>query len=518
MSFEISNIEYNDEKTWNLICEGKTKGVFQLESNLGKAWAKKVKPRNIEELSDLVAIIRPGCLKAIVDGKSMTQHYVDRKHGVSEVLYLHDSLEPILKKTQGVLVYQEQSMKIAQVLAGFDLQEADDLRKAIGKKKADLMAVIKKRFVKGADKQGIVSKAVAEEIFGWIEKSSRYAFNKSHSISYAICAYWSAYCKAHHPVEFYCKYIQFSGGKPNPQEEVRELVTDAKSNDIYINPPSLKKLNLTTEIIDNSIHFGLLEVKQVGDKQINRLKEHLPESEKNIGKPISEWSWYEFLVGFSSKVYATLVTALISVGVLSGKGSSRSKMLYEFDTWQKLTDKEKEWSLGVYKNYDNLLDLLKAVQPTKKQGGGTHNAKRSECILDLIQQLENPCYSLDDDPEWVIREEENYLGVPITYSRVESCDTSLADTTCKDVVNGRSGIVKLAVTINTVRKHTTKKGNEMAFLSVEDNTGALDNIAIFNEQWQEYRTLLYENNNVLIIGKKESVKKDGIIVNKVLEI
>ena len=507
MSFELSNIEYNDEKSWNLICEGKTKGVFQLESNLGRAWAKKVKPKNIEELSDLVAIIRPGCLKAIVDGKSMTQHYVDRKHGVSEVLYLHDSLEPILKKTQGVLVYQEQSMKIAQVLAGFDLQEADDLRKAIGKKKADLMAVIKKRFIKGAKKQGIVSKAVAEEIFGWIEKSSRYAFNKSHSISYAICAYWSAYCKAHHPVEFYCKYIQFSGGKPDPQQEVRELVTDAKSNDIYINPPSLKKLNLTTEIIDNSIHFGLLEVKQIGDKQINRLKERLPESEESIGKPISEWSWYEFLIGFSSKVYATLITALVSVGALSGKGVSRSKMLYEFDTWQKLTDKEREWSLGVYKDHDNLLDLLKTIQPTKKQGGGTHNAK-----------IENPCYSLDDDPEWVIREEENYLGVPITYSRVESCDTSLANTTCKDVINGRDGNVKMAVTINAVRKIQTKKGDDMAFLSVEDNTGALDNITIFKDQWQEYKNILYQNNNVLIIGKKENKKKDGIIVDKVLEI
>ena len=162
--------------------------------------------------------------------------------------------------------------------------------------------------------------------------------------------------------------------------------------------------------------------------------------------------------------------------------------------------------------------FLKRCSQQKKQGGGTHNAKRSEFVLDLIQQLENPCYSLYDDPEWVIREEENYLGVPITYSRVESCDTSLADTTCKDVVNGRSGNVKLAVTINTVRKHTTKKGDEMAFLSVEDNTGALDNITIFNEQWKEYRTFLYENNNVLIIGKKENIKKDGIIVNKVLEI
>tara|TARA_R110002110_G_scaffold413924_1_gene642395 strand:- start:152 stop:1708 length:1557 start_codon:yes stop_codon:yes gene_type:complete len=518
MTFEIADIEFDDEETWQLICEGKTKGVFQLESSLGKTWAKKVKPKNIEELSDLVAIIRPGCLKAIVDGKSMTQHYVDRKHGESEIFYLHDSLEPILKKTQGVLVYQEQSMQIAQQLAGFNLQEADDLRKAIGKKKADLMNKIKKRFIKGAKKQGIVSKEVAEEIFSWIEKSSRYAFNKSHSVSYAICAYWSAYCKAHHPVEFYCKYIQFSGGKPDPQQEVRELVTDAKSNEIHVNPPSLSKLNLTTDIIDGAIHFGLLEVKQIGDKQINKLKEELPPIEEFLGKKIDEWSWYEFLVAFSSKVYSTFVNAIISVGVLSGKGESRSKMLYEFDTWQKLTDKEKEWCINNYSKYGNLLDLLRGAQPTRKQGGGTHNVKRSGILCDLIQQLENPCYSLDDDPEWVIREEENYLGVPITYSRVDSSDTSRANATCKDIINGRGGKVKLGVTVNTVRKYITKKGDEMAFLSVEDSTGSIDNITIFHDQWSEYKNILYENNNVLIIGKKEDAKKDGIIVEKVLEI
>ena len=119
-TFNIDN--FSDDKTWDLICEGYTKGVFQLESQLGRSWAKRVRPRNIEELAALISLIRPGCLKAFTEGKSMTQHYVDRKHGVSEVLYLHDSLEPILKKTQGVLVYQEQSMQIAQQLAGFDLQ------------------------------------------------------------------------------------------------------------------------------------------------------------------------------------------------------------------------------------------------------------------------------------------------------------------------------------------------------------------------------------------------------------
>ena len=120
-----------------LFAEGKTKGIFQLESNLGKAWAKKLAPSNIEELSALIAIIRPGCLKAYVDGKSMTQHFIDRKHGREDVTYLHESLEEILAPTYGVLVYQEQSMRIAQKIAGFDLQEADELRKAIGKKKAD---------------------------------------------------------------------------------------------------------------------------------------------------------------------------------------------------------------------------------------------------------------------------------------------------------------------------------------------------------------------------------------------
>ena len=167
--FDVYNISYDDPETCDLICSGNTKGIFQLESGLGKSWAKRVRPKNIEELAALTALLRPGCLKAIVDGKSMTQHYVDRKHGREEITYIHESLEPILNGTQGVLVYQEQSMKIAQKIAGFNLEEADDLRKAIGKKKADLMSKVKSKFIKGAENENVVSKEAAEEIFGWIE-------------------------------------------------------------------------------------------------------------------------------------------------------------------------------------------------------------------------------------------------------------------------------------------------------------------------------------------------------------
>ncbi len=171
-------IDFNDQKTWDLFKDGKTKGIFQLESNLGRCWAKRVQPKNIEELAALISLIRPGTLKAISDGKSMTQHYVDRKHGKDKTIYLHESLKDVLDTTYGVIVYQEQSMRIAQKLAGFNLQEADELRKAIGKKKADLMAKIKSKFVEGCTDNGIVDEEIAREIFGWIEKSSRYAFNK----------------------------------------------------------------------------------------------------------------------------------------------------------------------------------------------------------------------------------------------------------------------------------------------------------------------------------------------------
>ena len=140
----------------------KQRGVFQLESNLGKSWSKKLKPSNLEELSALIALIRPGCLKAISDGKSMTQRYIDRKRGVEEVTYLDPALEDILKPTYGVLVYQEQSMRIAQKIAGFNLQEADVLRKAIGKKKASLMAEVKESFLEVSASNGLVSNEVAE--------------------------------------------------------------------------------------------------------------------------------------------------------------------------------------------------------------------------------------------------------------------------------------------------------------------------------------------------------------------
>jgi len=178
MEIDYYNINHNCPATWSLFCEGKTKGIFQLEKSLGKSWSEKVKPVSIEEVSALVSLIRPGTLKAIVDGKSMTKHFVDRKNGEEEFEYFHPSASKILDVTHGVIVYQEQTLALAKMFAGFDLIQADMLRRAIGKKKADVMAQCRIQFIEGCEKQNVIDSGDAEALFDIIEKSNRYSFNK----------------------------------------------------------------------------------------------------------------------------------------------------------------------------------------------------------------------------------------------------------------------------------------------------------------------------------------------------
>jgi DNA polymerase III alpha subunit len=218
---------------------------------------------------------------------------------------------------------------------------------------------------------------------------------------------------------------------------------------------------------------------------------------------------------------------LISIGFFSHLPESRQQMLDQFDTWNSLTKKEQEWAVDSYSKYKNLTILLKAMTPTKKKGGATFNANRSSILKDLVYHLENPAYSLKDDPEWVIRTEENYLGVSLTYSRIEIYDTHLADTNIREFIDGKKkSNAKIAVTISEVRRYTIKSGKmeglEMAFLCVEDDTGTLDTVTIFSEKWKEYKSQLYEGNNVILCRASSRRKgrrmDDGFIVDRVIEL
>ena len=175
---DVSKLDLDDAATWDLIGSGNTKGCFQLESRLGRTMAKKLKPENIEQLSALIAILRPGSLEAMRDGKSVSNHYIDKKNGNESVDFFHESLIPILNTTYGEMIYQEQAIRIAKEIAGFTPEEADNLRKAIGKKQANIMAALKQSFLDGCKRLGYVNDNEAEQIFGWIEKSQRYSFNK----------------------------------------------------------------------------------------------------------------------------------------------------------------------------------------------------------------------------------------------------------------------------------------------------------------------------------------------------
>lgn len=177
ISIDFNNLR-DCKRTWELLGTGKTKGIFQLENKLGSEWSEKIEPWNIEDLAALISLIRPGVLKSMLEGKSLAQHYVDRRHKREDVSYIHDSLKKVLEDTYGILCYQEQAMRIAQEIAGFDEKESDNLRKSIGKKDSELMSKIKIQFLEGCEKTNVVTKEIAEEIFGWIQESQKYSFNK----------------------------------------------------------------------------------------------------------------------------------------------------------------------------------------------------------------------------------------------------------------------------------------------------------------------------------------------------
>jgi DNA polymerase III alpha subunit len=511
---------YNDKETWKLFAEGKTKGVFQLESNLGKSWAKKLAPNSIEELSALIAIIRPGTLKAYVDGKSMTQHFVDRKHGKEEVTYLHPALEEILKPTYGVLVYQEQSMRIAQKIAGFNLQEADELRKAIGKKKADLMAKVKKKFIKGADKLGVVSKEEAEAIFGWIEKSSRYAFNKSHSVSYAVCSYLSAFQKAHNTKKFFLSYLYYANEKQDPHQEIYELISEAKLFDISVKTPSILNYKEKFNIDKNTIYFGIKDIKSLTGKNGDAVISALQGIEEHFNTPVKKLSWVQILLYLNSKISSTAFKALASVGFFRDFKDkiARNKCLYDYEILRSLTKSEQQWLENNLSNkkWNCLKQALSDLAPIKKEGGGTSRVERKQAILNEIQLLEHPPYDLVDDPAWIIDQEVKMLGCPVSLSKVETSDTSASNTTCKDVVNGKKG-KDLCIVANIQRvsdykiKKGESKGKVMSFLTIEDETAVLDSVIVFPTVKEKYKYVLYEGNNLIFCGYVNSGDSSFII-------
>lgn len=364
--FSINHIPLNCPAVWRLFAGGHTVGIFQLEKKLGQDWAKKVKPQNIDELAALVSLLRPGPMEA-----GMSQDYVDIKFGKKKPVYLHPSLKPILEPTYGCMVYQEQALKIASELAGFKLEEADELRKAIGKKLPELMAKMKNRFIDGCQKHKQIGRGIAEEIFGWIEKCQRYSFNKSHAVSYAMIAYQTCWLKCHFPHEFFTSYLTFSSYKGDPKDEIYRLVQDARFFGINILPPDIRRGNINfiiTEEPQRGIAFGLAHIRGVGQAAIQNIV--------NIDK---DKDALEYWNGFLSSVpdfHRNVGIALIKAGACDYYNMGRNEMVRELEA-----------ILGTTTRDDNGNKVEIKGLTEKEKAYFFKKLKEGHCTIDILQDM-----------------------------------------------------------------------------------------------------------------------------------
>jgi DNA polymerase-3 subunit alpha len=505
---KISNINLECKKTWDLISEGNTKGCFQLESRLGQTMARKLKPQNIHQLSGLVSILRPGCLEAMRDGKSVSNHYIDKKNGLESIDYFHSALEPILKDTYSEMIYQEQAMSIAKELAGFNLKEADDLRKAIGKKQADKMAKVKKKFISGAKKTGLITDLEAEQIFEWIEKSQRYLFNASHSISYAMNAYLSAYAKAHFPRVFFASYLRFAKDKIDPQQEIKELVKNAIEMDIDIRIPDFRNLNELSILKNKIIYFGLTDIKGVGQSVYKKILSLVSPDD------VQKLSWTQILNLVLLNINSIAAKNLISAGAFDYFKKNRSELLFEYDICSKLTKKETETFKELCnQNQDSsVAEILKNILLNHKL-----IKTRKDSVSGLVSLVNHPPYSLIDKIEWLSDSENDLIGTSISCSKLDMYDISNANCNCKNFKTSLNQNIIIVGEISYINVTKTKNGKnpglEMAFVTIEDQFGSLDSVIFFPETYSKYKSVLFSGNILVFIGTR-SKTKDGLVVDK----
>ncbi|HDS08988.1 MAG TPA: DNA polymerase III subunit alpha, partial [Firmicutes bacterium] len=318
--FNINNIDLNDKKTFEIYASGDATGIFQLDAagSAGgiKDVSRKFKPDNINDIIALLAIYRPGPLQS-----GMVEDFINRKNGKKSIQFPHPLLEPILKETYGVIVYQEQVMQISNILAGYSLGEADLLRRAMGKKKPEVMAKQRKRFLEGTKEKGINEKK-AKEVFDLMEFFAGYGFNKSHSAAYAILSYQTAFLKTHYPVYFMASLM--SAEKKN-ENKIVEYVNDCRKMKIRVLPPDINFSDYEFVVVENDIRFGLNAVKNVGEKAIMEIVEE----RKRNGKYISLIDFLE-RINLSS-INRKMLESLILCGALDSLKVYRSQMIQVLD-------------------------------------------------------------------------------------------------------------------------------------------------------------------------------------------
>lgn len=435
IDINIEELEIDDKETYDLLARGDTAGVFQFESPGMKDVHKQIKPDRFEDLIAIVSLYRPGPMDNIPS-------YIKRKHGEEAVEYLHPKLEPILRDTYGIMIYQEQVMKIAQELAGYTLGGADKLRKAMGKKIAEEMAKHRVIFVEGAVKNAI-QEATATAIFNQMEKFASYGFNKSHAAAYSLISYQTAYLKAHYPVEFMCATMSLDKGNVDKLYFFKE---ECKKMGIEVCPPDINKSGVDFMIENGKILYALSAIKGAGDGGVSSIE--VERNKSGDYKTVSDFvhrSDYKML-------NRKLLENLIKAGAFDKLEDNRGKLFANIDL------------------------LMSHIQSS------TEEKNSDQFSMFGAEQLKAEI-KLSDKPDWPklekLKFEADAIGFYLSAHPLDSYKNSMDKLGIKDCTKVISGLklgdklkANMAGCVDSLQKRTSQKGNKYGLLQISDASGS----------------------------------------------
>lgn len=463
---DIEKIPFDDKSTYELLSRGDTIGVFQLESTGMRELIRKIGMNRIEDLIAMIALYRPGPM-------NMLQSYVDRKSGRAPVLYDHDLMKPILEETYGIMVYQEQVQQAANVLAGYSLGEADILRRAMGKKKIEVMQQQRMKFIEGCAKCNRIPADKAGEIFDRMAEFAGYGFNKAHSAGYAIISYQTAYLKANYTAEFMAALLSSEIGN---SDKLPLFINEAKNIHLEILPPNVNTSSARFTPSGNSIYFGLAGIKNVGESAAEIIS---TEREKN--------GPFKNILDFCTRIDGQLVNkkvleSLARSGAFDCLNMHRARILNGLDfaisrAAEALHDKK----IG----QGNLFDLME----------NSHVSSSVDEIPDCEPWSENE----------QLAAEKELLGIYMSGHPLTQCQSLLEKyplSTIQSIEHLKNGsVTRIGGIISSIKKTIKKSsGQPMAILQVEDTSGSIE-VMVWPEQYATYGSCIEADKALLVCGE-----------------
>ncbi|MDI6821622.1 MAG: DNA polymerase III subunit alpha [Actinomycetota bacterium] len=488
---DIDDVSLEDSKTLEMLRRGESIGVFQLESTGMRSLLKDLQPTTFEDIINILALYRPGPL-----GSNMVQDFVDRKHDRKPISYVHPSLESILKDTYGIIVYQEQVMRIASELAGFSMAEADILRAAMSKKKPHVLAEQREKFVKGAKSRGIDAET-AQKIFDLMAYFAGYGFNRAHSAAYAVISYQTAYLKANYPVEYMAALLTSVMGN---KDKVAQYVNECRRLGIKVLPPdvneSFKSFTVIGETrlpqrgtIGQAIRFGLSAVRNVGSSVID-----------SIIQAREKGGSFKSIYDFCERVDLTVINkraleSLIKGGAFDSCGDTRKHLLSIY---------ERAMEAGLRKRRD------------REVGQFTFFDLHQDEFRETSEQRAEDEFSKEE----LLAHEKEMLGLYVSDHPLLGVEKLLRNRTTTSIgelrEQGEGGSVRIGGIITRISRITTRRGEIMAFLTLEDLEGSVE-VVLFPTVYQKHRELLKEDRIIEVKGRVDVKEEDIKVIGQEVE-